>query len=81
MKKKKINRKLALGKKQISNLASVQGGLALSHHTCFCEPTIVFNCTWLSELRTQCECIPTQNVECPSWGIICPVPSKDVCEA
>ncbi|WP_430411160.1 hypothetical protein [Kordia sp.] len=81
MKKKKFSKKLDLGKKQISNLGNVKGGLALSHHTCFCETENIFNCTWISELRTQCECVPTQNINCPSWGIICPVPSKDVCDA
>jgi len=81
MKKKKLSKKLDLGKKQISNLANVQGGAAVrSHITCTvgggnCGITEDgFTCTWHSELYTACECPP-------SWGIVCPIRSVNVCDA
>jgi hypothetical protein len=76
MKKKKLSKKLDLGKKQISNLGNVKGGaLAVSYHTYFCQPTQdLFTCTWHSELNTACDCPP-------SWGIVCPIKSINVCDA
>lgn len=85
MKKKRISKKLDLGKKQISNLASVQGGIAQSHISCTigggnCTSQLIKTCTWHSELNTAC-CPYTQNINCPSWGIVCPNPSINVCDA
>ncbi len=85
MKKKNLNKKLDLGKKQVSNLSSVQGGVAASHISCtvgggICTSQLVKTCTWYSELNTAC-CPYTQNINCPSWGIVCPVDSRDVCDA
>ncbi|MEM6719815.1 MAG: class I lanthipeptide [Bacteroidota bacterium] len=87
MKKKKFGKKLDLGKKRISKLDDVQGGAAApaSHISCTvgggnCTSLLIKTCTWYSELNTAC-CPYTQNVNCPSWGIVCPVDSRDVCEA
>ncbi len=69
MKKKKLNKKLDLGKKQISNLGNVKGGaLALSQTTCD-----LFTCTWYSELNTACDCPP-------SCDIVCAINSTHFCE-
>jgi hypothetical protein len=86
MKKKKLSKKLALGKKQISNLETVQGGAAQSHISCTvgggnCTSQLVKTCTWHSELYTACGCVPTQNINCQSWGIICPIESVNVCDS
>jgi len=82
MKKKKLNKKLDLGKKQISNLADKTGGAAASHATCtvnsnffVCNPVTknIWNCTWVSELYTACQCDPSWDLGCNSNGFVCEV--------
>jgi hypothetical protein len=85
MKKKNFNKKLDLGKKRISKLDEVQGGAAASHISCTvgggnCTSQFIKTCTWQSELNTAC-CPYTQNINCPSWGIVCPIESVNVCES
>lgn len=79
MKKKKLSKKLDLGKKQISNLGEVQGGAVASHISCTvgggnCTSQLVKTCTWHSELYTACQCPP-------SWGVVCPIKSVNICDA
>jgi len=71
MKKKKLNKKLDLGKKQISNLGNKTGGAAASHLTCtigsnflICNTRDIRRCTWYSELYTACTCPPSWQYEC-----------------
>jgi len=68
MKKKKISKKLDLGKKQISNLGNVKGGAPIqSHLTCTIGQTRdLFTCTWYSELYSACGCEPSWQTDCPS---------------
>lgn len=80
MKKKKLNGKLNLGKKRISNLGKVNGGAPASHLTCTvtnnitCEPTQnILICTWISELYTACHCEPSWQGGCESVNIPCPI--------
>jgi hypothetical protein len=76
MKKKKLSKKLDLGKSQISNLGNVKGGaLALSQTTCD-----LFTCTWYSELNTACDCPPSWHGGCESIATPCPRPSIINCE-
>ncbi|WP_156168362.1 hypothetical protein [Kordia zhangzhouensis] len=80
MKKKKLTKKLALGKKQISKLGAVKGGaLVQSHLTCTIDPggcgntQDLFTCTWVSELYTACNCEPSWQGGCESINFPCPI--------
>lgn len=80
MKKKKLNKKLDLGKKQISNLGDKTGGAAASHLTCtvgsnffICNTKNIYDCTWYSELYTACTCPPSWDLGCNSNGFVCEV--------
>ena len=83
MKKKKLSKKLDLGKKQISNLGSVKGGAQIqSHLTCTIGQTQdIFNCTWVSELYSACHCDPSWNGNCPSDGPFICQESVVICKA
>lgn len=72
MKKKKLSKKLDLGKKQISNLGNVKGGARVeSQIICIVQPTQdIFNCTWVSELYSACQCEPSWNGHCPTNGFL-----------
>lgn len=84
MKKKRLSKKLDLGKKQISNLGEKTGGaVAASHISCTvgggnCTSQFIKTCTWHSELYTACYC-ETQDFNCNSFQFVCP--SVLVCEA
>jgi hypothetical protein len=62
MKKKKIIRKLSLGKKQISKLGSVKGG-AQSYITCE-TCAIGGGCEFLTEEALTCFCVSEANTAC-----------------
>ncbi|WP_298509684.1 hypothetical protein [uncultured Kordia sp.] len=77
MKKKNLNKKLSLGKKQISKLGDVKGGAAISHPTCTVDPGTLnlLVCTttvWESELYSACHCEPSWHTNCGSINIPCP---------
>jgi hypothetical protein len=79
MKKKNLNKKLTLGKKQISKLGEVRGGaLALSHLTCTIDPggcgytNDPIICAWESELYSACHCEPSWHTNCESINFPCP---------
>jgi hypothetical protein len=77
MKKKKLTKRLDLGKKQISNLGNAKGGAAASHISCTvgggnCTSELIKTCTWYSELYTACTCPPSWNGCGPSIQIPCP---------
>jgi len=73
MKKRNLNKKLSLGKKQISTLGEVKGGAAaISHPTCGVGQTRdLFTCTWVSELYSACQCEPSWHGNCESINIPC----------
>ncbi|MGH1387086.1 hypothetical protein [Kordia sp.] len=72
MKKKNLNKKLSLRKKQISKLGDVKGGaLIQSHLTCTLTQDL-FTCTWESELYSACHCEPSWHTNCNSINIPCP---------
>jgi hypothetical protein len=76
MKKKKLSKKLDLGKKEISNLGNVKGGaLTVTNLTCD-----LFICTWYSELGTACNCEPSWYGGCESIATPCPRPSIQNCD-
>ncbi|WP_420571045.1 class I lanthipeptide [Kordia sp.] len=86
MKKKKLSKKLDLGKKQISNLGGVQGGNAKSHISCTvgggnCTSQLIKTCTWYSELYTACTCPPSWPQNCGSQLIRCETSVNFPCEA
>ncbi len=96
MKKKKLGKKLELGKKQVSNLGGVQGGAAAqSHISCTvgggnCTSQLVKTCTWYSELYTACTCPPSWDGNCGesinfpceyTRQVNCPANSNLICEA
>ncbi|MCH2194152.1 hypothetical protein [Kordia sp.] len=95
MKKKNFNKKLSLGKKQISKLGDIKGGAPASHLTCTIDPggcgatQDLFTCTWVSELYTACYCEPSWHTNCPTINIPCPgtmdlacgLESVRICEA
>jgi len=75
MKKKKLGKKLDLGKKQISNLEDKTGGAAASHISCTvgggnCTSLFIKTCTWHSELYTACQC-ESQQFVCQNTVLIC----------
>ena len=75
MKKKNLNKKLSLGKKQISKIGEVKGGaVAPTFPNCPIEQTQdLFTCTWVSELYTACYCEPSWHTNCESINIPCPI--------
>ncbi|WP_298509681.1 class I lanthipeptide [uncultured Kordia sp.] len=64
MKKKNFNKKLDLGKKQISKLDDVQGGAAITLGGGNCTSQLIKTCTWYSELYTACYCDPSWDGNC-----------------
>lgn len=71
MKKKNLNKRLSLGKKQISKLGGIKGGaLIQSHLTCTVTQDL-FTCTWESELYSACHCEPSWHTNCESINIPC----------
>lgn len=78
MKKKNLNKKLALGKKQISKLDHVKGGNS-SDDACttgFTDDPLI--CT-TSALITECNCEPSWQTNCESVQIECAYTKQPGC--
>jgi hypothetical protein len=78
MKKKNINKKLSLGKKQISKIGTIIGGVS-SDDACttdFTDDPLV--CT-TSGLVTECNCEPSWQTNCESVQIECAYTKQPGC--
>ncbi|MEM6684405.1 MAG: hypothetical protein AAF617_01315 [Bacteroidota bacterium] len=78
MKKKNLNKKLSLGKKQISKLDNVKGGVSTVDDctTKFTDDPGV--CT-TSALVTECNCEPSWQTNCVSIQIECAYTEQPGC--